>query len=172
MATLCIGGVCVPYSAIVPIFFLCLRWLVAKAVALGLVPQAVLDKFFPQSSKYAPAVEESGNAKACCSGSGDVKSIKTEEAFREILKEPQVIVKFTADWCKPCKEVQPEVHKLAQKYKKSASFCTIDVDELDEISQEYNVAMMPTFLVFKHGKVSDTMTGIDLLEEFVDKALK
>jgi len=46
------------------------------------------------------------------------------------------------------------------------------VDELDDISQEYSVAMMPTFLVFKGGKVTDTMTGIDLLEDFVDKALK
>jgi len=61
---------------------------------------------------------------------------------------------------------------LAQKYKKQASFCTVDVDELDDISQEYSVAMMPTFLVFKGGKVTDTMTGIDLLEDFVDKALK
>ena len=171
MSLCCIGGVCVPYSAVLPIFLLCLRWLLAKAVALGIVPQSAIDKFFPQSSKYAP-VEDDCSSKPCCTGAGVVKAIESEDAFRDILKEPQVIVKFTASWCKPCKEVQPEVAALAQKYKKSASFCTVDVDDLDEISQEYNVAMMPTFLVFKGGKVTDTKTGIDLLEDFVDRALK
>lgn len=174
MSTLCIGGVCCPYSAVLPILFLCLRWLLTKAIALGLVPQSLLEKFFPQSSKYAPAAIGTEGKAACCAASGDgnVKSIESEDEFREILKEAIVIVKFTADWCKPCKAVQPEVQALAQKYKKTASFCTVDVDELDEISQEFNVAMMPTFLVFRGGKLTDQMSGIDLLEDFVDKALK
>jgi len=180
MSLCCIGGVCVPYSAVIPIFFLALRWLLEQAVKLGLVPESVMKQFFPASSKYAPVAEgECTNGTAsCCSTAttstscttGTVLSIETEDQFRDVLKQPQVICKFTADWCKPCKEIQPVFESLAKTHT-NAIFCTIDVDELDDIASEYKVAMMPTFLYFKNGHVQDTKSGIDLLEDFVQKAL-
>ena len=98
----CIGGVCIPQSAVVPVLLLLLRWLLAKAVALGLIPQAVLDKFLPQSTKYAPTETVCSDKPCCTGGDGAVKSIESEEEFREILKEPTVIVKFTATWYVLC----------------------------------------------------------------------
>lgn len=191
MALCCIGGVCVPYSAVVPIFFLALRWLLTKVVALGLLPDTVLqalEKAMPGianqsngSRKYAPAKGESAESSgSCCAekkcnrggnDSNTVITVESEDQFRDILKQPQVIVKFTATWCRPCQEIHPLYEKLAQEHS-SAAFCTVDVDDLEDIASEYNVAMMPTFLVFKNGQVHDTKTGIYLLEDFVQKALE
>ena len=174
MSTICIGGVCVPTTAVIPVIFLCLKWLLQKAVELGLVPKSIQDKFFPAptSSKYEP-VQSGDNATAEGNGTaatGTVTEIESEDQFREILKQKQVVCKFTAEWCKPCKDVNPQYVTLAGQYP-NASFITVDVDELDEVASEYNIAMMPTFLVFKNGKVHDTKTGISLLEDFVQKAL-
>jgi thioredoxin 1 len=169
MSTICVGGVCVPTTAVVPLFFICIRWVLQKAVELGLLPKSIQDKFSlaPTSSKYEPCC---GNEQVTENSSGGtVIEIESEDQFRQVLKQKQVICKFTAEWCKPCKEVQPEYMALAGKYP-STTFCTVDVDELDDVASEYKVAMMPTFLVFKDGKLHDTKTGISLLEDFVQKS--
>lgn len=189
MALCCIGGVCVPYSAVVPLFFLAVRWLLQKVIALGLLPESVLHKLeklmpnianTPQSTKYTPGNDECANVgneqtSSCCAakqgGEHGVITVESEDQFRKILKNSQVVCKFTADWCRPCQEINPVYTRLAQEHP-SATFCTVDVDDLEDIAAEYKIAMMPTFLVFKNGQVSDTKTGIDLLEDFVQKSLK
>ncbi|CAB9516148.1 Thioredoxin H-type [Seminavis robusta] len=167
MSTICFGGICVPYTAVMPLLFLGLRWLLQKAIELGLIPKSVQEKLFPSSTKYAPTE----TSREVSGGSGGVTVVESEEAFREILKNPYVVCKFTAAWCKPCQKVHPEYVQLSKQFT-SASFITVDVDDLDEIASEYKVAMMPTFLVFRNGRVKETKTGIDLLEDFVSKALK
>ena len=53
------------------------------------------------------------------------------------------------------KKVQPVFEGLAAQYwsekKRTLAFVIIDVDEHDEIANQYNVAMMPTFLVLERG---------------------
>ena len=167
MSTLCIGGVCVPYTAVVPLFFICLRWLVQKAVEFGLLPKSIQEKL--GASKYEPTPGET----KCCAPSnknGTVVEIESEDQFRQVLQSPLVVCKFTAEWCRPCKEIHPLYVTLAGKHT-NATFCTVDVDDHEEISSEYNVAMMPTFLVFQNGKAVKTKTGIDLLEDFLQKTL-
>jgi thioredoxin 1 len=172
MALCCIGGVCVPYSAVVPLLLLCLRWLLQKAVELGLLPKSVQERLFPAtSSKYAPAPADCSN-EPCCTGEGDIVAVESEDSFRELLKKPYVVCKFTASWCRPCQEIHPEFVSLSQQHASTAVFCTVDVDDLEEVASEYKVAMMPTFLVFRNGHLKETKTGIDLLEAFVSRALQ
>jgi thioredoxin 1 len=98
--------------------------------------------------------------------------VQSEDSFRELLKKPYVVCKFTAAWCRPCQEIHPKFVSLSEEYASTAVFCTVDVDELDEVASEYGVAMMPSFLVFRNGQLKERKAGIDLLEDFVSKALK
>ena len=100
--------------------------------------------------------------------------------FQNLLSNNELVfVKFTAEWCKPCKEIQPFFHEIGAKYAntgdKKIAFTTVDVDELDEIASKYNVAMMPTFVAIRNGvDVFDTMSGSNegRLETFVKNAVE
>ena len=65
---------------------------------------------------------------------------------------------MTADWCRPCKEIDPFYQSLAKKY--DATFTRIDVDDLDDVAAELSVAMMPTFVVLsRDGKEVGRVAG-------------
>jgi len=82
-----------------------------------------------------------------------------------------VVVDFTAVWCGPCQKIAPFYGELAKKYP-NALFVKVDVDELEDISQNAGVAAMPTFQVYKKGALADTVTGAreSALEAMVAKA--
>jgi len=107
------------------------------------------------------------------SQSGTVVSIESDAHFRQIIaQEPMVVVKVTAEWNRTCKEVYPLFASLSQKYT-SATFCTANVDALEEvISEYYHVDTTPTFLVFRNGNLRGAKTGMDPLEDFVETELK
>lgn len=79
--------------------------------------------------------------------------MQSPEEWKQFLASNQTVVaKFTATWCRPCKAIQPTYELLASDYE-STAFCTIDVDELDEVAASLQVAMMPTFCIFRAGTV-------------------
>lgn len=166
---ICLGGVCVPYTAVVPLVILALKWLVTK---LGLT------KFFPKVLQDALQLESVPSDKDCCStttttttttepllsksdGPSLVKVLETDEEFEQLLNdETQIVVcKFTSSWCQPCKKIQPFFDSLSTQYKEGVAFRTIDVDDFDEIATKYKVAMMPTFLVLKGDEILGTYSG-------------
>ena len=109
------------------------------------------------------------------------ENIADRKDFQHILNanEGVIIIKMGAEWCKPCKEIQPFFHEIGAKYAntgdKKIAFTTVDVDELDEIASKYNVAMMPTFVAIRNGvDVFDTMSGSNegRLETFVKNAVE
>ncbi|KAJ7974454.1 Thioredoxin [Quillaja saponaria] len=61
-----------------------------------------------------------------------------------------VVIDFSASWCGPCKFIEPEIHALANKYT-DVEFVKIDVDELTDVAQEFQVQAMPTFVLVKKG---------------------
>jgi thiol-disulfide isomerase/thioredoxin len=64
-----------------------------------------------------------------------------------------------SSWCKPCHRIQPTYEILSSHYAEQAKFFTIDVDEYDEIAGQYNIAMMPTFLVLEGKNVLGKYNG-------------
>lgn len=102
---------------------------------------------------------------SCCaneelpSGPSKVQVLEKEEDFDSLVsKNEQIVCKFTAVWCAPCKKIEPVYQQLSAGYP-AASFFTIDVDDFDEIASNYNVAMMPTFLVLQGKEVKGTYRG-------------
>ncbi|KAF7491544.1 Thioredoxin-2 [Sarcoptes scabiei] len=65
-----------------------------------------------------------------------------------------VVIDFYATWCGPCRMIAPVLEKLSTDHKDTLVVLKIDVDENEEITSEYGVSSMPTFVFLKLEKRS------------------
>lgn len=98
--------------------------------------------------------------------------VLTTETFQGIIKSGVTLVDFWAPWCGPCKVQLPIVDELAEEMKGSATIAKVNVDNEIELASRYGVRSIPTLLLFKDGKVVDTMVGITQKQVLKDKILK
>ena len=92
---------------------------------------------------------------------GEVTEVKGTGDFDSLVKASKgklIVVDFTASWCGPCKMIAPAYEELSSEYTESV-FCKVDVDEVPDIAQRYEVMAMPTFLFLKNGEVVDRFSG-------------
>lgn len=88
-----------------------------------------------------------------------VAIVSSKSEFDAALKhDGLVVVDFFATWCGPCKMIAPLLDKFSAEYT-AVKFLKVDVDELGEVAQEYEVSAMPTILFFKDGKVVQKVIG-------------
>ena len=100
-----------------------------------------------------------------------VHAVKDMEDFKAQLSAADnklVVVDFHATWCGPCKMIAPHLEEMS-KSMDDVVFLKVDVDECEDISEEYKVTAMPTFIFLKDGvKVADLMgANVDKLKELV-----
>ena len=70
-----------------------------------------------------------------------------------------VVVDFWAEWCPPCKMMEPAVETLAEEFAGKVKIGKLDVDANPEIAIQYNVMGIPTLGLFRDGKLVDRMVG-------------
>ncbi|MEF8774918.1 MAG: thioredoxin [Haloarculaceae archaeon] len=68
-----------------------------------------------------------------------------------------VLVDFYADWCGPCKMIEPVVAALAEETE--AAVAKVDVDALQQLAAQYQVQGVPTLMLFSDGEMVERMTG-------------
>ena len=107
--------------------------------------------------------------------SNDIVVLQDATFEQEVLKsDTPVLVDFWAVWCGPCKAIAPAVEQLATEYKGKVKIAKMDVDEHQRVPQQYGIRSIPTLLLFKGGRVVDTIIGAvpkSKLEDAVKKAI-
>lgn len=87
-------------------------------------------------------------------------SVSDKDFENQVLKADQpVVVDFWAEWCGPCKAMSPLVDELAAEMAGKVKVVKINIDDSPEAPTKYGVRGIPTFMVFKGGKVVDTRVG-------------
>ena len=92
-----------------------------------------------------------------------VKNI-TEQDFNKEIKEGKVLVDCYADWCGPCKMLSPIVDELSEELT-DVKFFKLNVDDNQELAQEYQIMSIPTLLIYEDGKLVNTSVGLKSKDE-------
>jgi len=71
---------------------------------------------------------------------------------------------FYADWCGPCKTQDPILEELKEQWT-DIEFEKIDVDEKQEIANEYQVRSLPTLIVENDDGVIERFVGVTQAED-------
>jgi thioredoxin 1 len=95
---------------------------------------------------------------------------------QEVLKSNvPVFVDFWAPWCGPCQMMGPVVEELSQEYgSDKVKIAKLNVDDNPVVAGKYQVLSIPTFLLFKGGKVVDKVIGgvaKEKLKAMIDKSI-
>jgi thioredoxin 1 len=84
----------------------------------------------------------------------------TDDSFNTEIGEGKVtLVDFWAAWCGPCRAIAPIIDDLAGEYDGRAKIAKVDVDNNPRVAMEYGIRSIPALLIFKDGKVVDTIVG-------------
>jgi thioredoxin-like negative regulator of GroEL len=89
---------------------------------------------------------------------------ENEEHFKALLQQASelkvpVFVKWSADWCQPCKIIAPEFERLAKLNKDKAYFASLDYDTLEDVAKDGQVKSLPTFWKIVDKNIVDIMSG-------------
>ncbi|KAJ9448351.1 Thioredoxin [Diplonema papillatum] len=107
------------------------------------IARPALVSFAPRSRRFAAVV------------------VSDDDHFDKLVKEnPKVIINFGASWCGPCKAVAPEWKAIADNADYSGiAFLKVDVDDVPDAAQQYDVRSIPAFQVVQNGKKKGQLFG-------------
>lgn len=97
----------------------------------------------------------------------------TSENFEEevINSKVPVLIDFWAGWCMPCKMMVPVLDEIEKDVEDTVKIGKINIDEEPELATRFGVMSIPTFIVFRDGKVADMTVGVQEKENLI-KILK
>ena len=84
--------------------------------------------------------------------------IVTDNTFDQTLKDNSIVLMdFWADWCGPCKKMEPILKEFESET--GIPVGKLNIDENLEKPKEYSVQSIPTMVLFKDGNPVHTIMG-------------
>lgn len=85
--------------------------------------------------------------------------------FYDIINyEDLTVVDFFANWCSPCRMLKPIFERVEPNFP-DCKFCTVDVDESEDIAKEFRIFSVPTIVCFRNGGIVGTMVGLNSYDD-------
>ncbi len=95
----------------------------------------------------------------------------TEATFKQDVLESElpVLIDFWAEWCVPCKMIEPHVLALASEFAGKMRVGRVDADANPNVMMEYGIMGIPTLILFKGGQPVERLTGYMPKERIASK---
>lgn len=85
------------------------------------------------------------------------------EELKQIIKQNKnkyVFIKFYADWCKPCKDIDNKVEQMFNEMLTLDKLLIyVNVDEQQDVASYFKIRKLPTLISFENGERSNVITG-------------
>jgi thioredoxin 1 len=118
---------------------------------------------------YLDAMSEASN-EADDDATDEPVHVDGQDDFEAVVADGVVLVDFHADWCGPCKMLEPVVADIAETT--AATVAKVDVDAHQGLAREYGVQGVPTLLLFVDGELTERRVGVQdegALRELVEQ---
>jgi thioredoxin 2 len=99
-------------------------------------------------------------------------SVITDQSFdREVMQERgrPVLVDAWAPWCGPCRMIAPIIDQLAMESQGRYKIAKLNVDENPMTASRYQIASIPTMLIFRDGQLVDRIIGLQSKPALVER---
>ena len=102
----------------------------------------------------------------------------TQDQFKELvadyraddweMQSPRpVIIDFYADWCQPCRRLEPVLRQIAQYYKGDVDFYRINVDQNQDIAEALQIRSIPFLLICPVDDDPKGIVGLYSQQEYI-----
>ncbi len=178
----CFCGVCIPVNAIWPLVLIAFKyiWDWFQVNLLGKEASKASANSVKSKSVETDNDGRKGESskKECCKDCNKFPKthfyLEKEHDLKDILLDAPCILKFTASWCKPCKKIEPLFEELSKTPEYgNVHFVSVDVDEFEEIQNDYHVLKIPCLIALHGEKEHSRISGSDpeKICEFVAEAM-
>ncbi|MCH3971603.1 MAG: thioredoxin [Oscillospiraceae bacterium] len=90
-----------------------------------------------------------------------------ENSFDQILKDNSIVLcDFWATWCGPCRMLGPIIEQLAEEYDGRVTVMKVDIDQNQQLAEQYNVMSVPTVYLFENGEQVDSKVGAFPIDDY------
>jgi len=93
--------------------------------------------------------------------------VEDDDHLNELVSDHAVVlVDYYADWCGPCKMLEPTVEEIAAET--DAVVLKVDIDELQELAQERGIRSVPTLEFYANGEQAERLIGVQDKADLVE----
>jgi thioredoxin 1 len=95
--------------------------------------------------------------------------ISSEQQLEMILQSPMpVLIDFWAEWCTPCKNMEPVLARVAEA--RDLTIVKVNIDQHSELAKQYRIRSIPHFMLFKNGQpIGNPISGAYPFQDFITR---
>ncbi|MFP4277479.1 MAG: thioredoxin TrxA [Wenzhouxiangella sp.] len=107
--------------------------------------------------------------------SDNIIHVSDSEFDEVVLKaDGPVLVDYWAEWCGPCKMIEPILHEMADEYGDKLRIAKVNIDENQQVTSRFKIRGIPTLMIFENGEHQGTKVGAltkSALKAFIDETI-
>lgn len=89
-----------------------------------------------------------------------------------IINTGITLVDFWAPWCGPCQMLGPVIEEIKTELAGKVNVQKVNVDEENELANQYGISSIPAVLIFKDGELKETIIGFRPKQDYINAVNK